>query len=189
MRLLRRQIAEISQALGTALQDHTASLCRLCQIPGVQLEAAQELLAEIGPTAAAFASPQQFASWVGVCPGSQQSAGVCYSHRSAKGNRYLRRLLCQIAWAAIRTKDSFFGGLFARLLPRVEAKGAMWGVAHRVAKVIWLVLHQGVDYQERGPAPVNLASLLRKLNRLTRQFAAHGIDLAPLIIQKAEATA
>ncbi|MGI8744475.1 MAG: transposase [Bryobacteraceae bacterium] len=59
-------------------------------------------------------SPDRFASWVGVCPrmkhgqaGSQESTGVCYSHRSAKGNRYLRRLLCQIGWAAIHTKESF----------------------------------------------------------------------------------
>jgi transposase len=93
---------------------------------------------------------KQFASWVGVCPGSQQSAGVNYSHRSAKGNRYLRRLLCQIAWAAIHTKDTFFAGLFARLKPRVDGKGAAWAVAHRIAKVIWLVLqraHPGPQVQ------------------------------------------
>ena len=152
------------------------------------MDAAQELLSEIGPRAAAFASPERFASWVRVCPGSQESAGVCYSHRSAKGNRYLRRVLCQIAWGAIHTKESFFAGLFGRLLPRIESKGAAWAVAHRLAKVIWLVLHQEMDYQEKGPAPQNLETLVRKLRRLTRQFAAQGIDVSSLIPQANAAT-
>jgi transposase len=131
VRLLRQQIEEVNRALAEAMMQHLSVLHRLTKIPGVDLYAAQELLAEIGPGAAAFASAQQFASWVGVCPGSQESAGVNYSHRSAKGNRYLRRLLCQIAWAAIHTKETFFASLFARLKPRVEGKGAAWAVAHR----------------------------------------------------------
>ena len=186
--LLRQQVGEIDQALGLAMKEHAACLYRLCQIPGIQMDAAQELLSEIGPRAAAFASPERFASWVGVCPGSQESAGVCYSHRSAKGNRYLRRVLCQIAWGAIHTKESFFAGLFGRLLPRIESKGAAWAVAHRLAKVIWLVLHQEMDYQEKGPAPQNLETLVRKLRRLTRQFAAQGIDVSSLIPQANAAT-
>lgn len=181
VRLLRQQIGEINQALGLAMKEHAACLYRLCQIPGIQMDAAQELLAEIGPRAAAFASPERFASWVGVCPGSQESAGVSYSQRSAKGNRFLRRLLCQIAWGAIHTKESFFAGLFARLQHRIEGKGAAWAVAHRIAKVIWLVLHEGRDYQERGPAPRNLQTLFRKLRRLTREFAAQGIEVSQLL--------
>ncbi|MGI8741902.1 MAG: IS110 family transposase [Bryobacteraceae bacterium] len=161
VRLLRRQVEEINQALAEAMKEHLPALHRLSQILGVDLYAAQELLSEIGPRAAAFASAERFASWVGVCPGNQESAGVCYSHRSAKGNRFLRRLLCQIAWAAIHTKQTFFAGLFARLKPRIEGKGAVWAVAHRMAKIIWLVLHNQVDYQEKGPAPPNERTLVR----------------------------
>ncbi len=186
--LLRQQVGEINKELGSAMKEHAARLYRLCQIPGIQMDAAQELWAEIGPRAAAFASPDRFASWVGVCPGSQESAGVSYSQRSAKGNRYLRRLLCQIAWAAIHTKDSFFAGLFGRLQHRIEGKGAAWAVAHRIAKVIWLVLHQEVDYKEKGPAPQNLQTLIRKLRRLTKQFAAQGVDVSCLLPPAVPAT-
>ena len=119
VRLLQRQVEEINQAVAGAMKEHVATLVRLTKIPGIDLYAAQELLSEIGPKAAVFHSAEQFASWVGVCPGSQESAGVNYSHRSAKGNSYLRRLLCQIAWAAIHTKQTFFAGLFARLKPRI----------------------------------------------------------------------
>lgn len=185
--LLRRQIEEVNQALAESMKAHTAALVRMTKIPGVDLAAAQELLAEIGPGAAAFPTADHFASWVGVCPGSQESAGVCYSHRSAKGNRYLRRLLCQIAWAAIHTKETFFAGLFARLKPRIEGKGAAWAVAHRIAKVVWLLLHQGVEYEEKGSAP-NPRTLVHKFRRLMKDFARAGLDAKSLVEQWDPAT-
>jgi transposase len=188
VRLLRRQAEEINQALAEAMQEHLAALHRLTKIPGVDLYAAQELLAEIGPKAAAFASAEQFASWVGVCPGSQQSAGVNYSHRSANGNRYLRRLLCQIAWAAIHTKDTFFASLFARLKPKVDGKGAAWAVAHRIAKIVWLVLHQEVEYNEQGSAPPNERTLVRKFKRMLKEFASLGLDVRALLDQQLPST-
>jgi transposase len=184
VRLLRRQVEEINQALAEAMKEHVAALHRLTKIPGVDLYAAQELVSEIGPQAAAFASAEQFASWVGVCPGSQESAGVNYSHRSAKGNRYLRRLLCQIAWAAIHTKDTFFASLFARLKPRVEGKGAAWAVAHRIAKIVWLVLHQQAEYQEKGSAPPNERTLVRKFRRMLKEFGQLGLDVRALLDQQ-----
>jgi transposase len=185
--LLRRQIEEVNEALAESMKAHTATLVRMTKIPGVDLAAAQELLAEIGPGAAAFPTADHFASWVGVCPGSQESAGVCYSHRSAKGNRYLRRLLGQIAWAAIHTKETFFAGLFARLKPRIEGKGAAWAVAHRIAKVVWLLLHQGVEYEEKGSAP-NPRTLVHKFRRLMKDFARAGLDAKSLVEQWDPAT-
>lgn len=189
VRLLRQQVEQINQALAEQMQEHLQTLHRLTRIPGVDLYAAQELLAEIGPKAAAFASAEQFASWVGVCPGSQESAGVNYSRRSAKGNRYLRRLLCQIAWAAIHTKGTFFAGLFARLKPRVEGKGAAWAVAHRIAKIVWLVLNREVDYQERGSAPPNERTLVRKFKRMLKEFGQLGLDVRALLDQQTTAPA
>jgi transposase len=175
--LLRRQVVELTAELGRALKQHAGIVERLCKLPGVDHCAAQALPAEIGPRAAAFATPEQFASWIGVCPGSQESAGVSYSTRSAKGNRYLRRVLCQIAWAAVHSKGTFFKQLFNRLKPKIEAKGAVWAVAHRIAKVIWLMLAHEVDYIEKGPAPPNQRTLMRKLRRLARDFALLGIDI------------
>jgi transposase len=184
VRLLWRQIEELNEAIAAAMKEHVVILHRLTKIPGVDLYAAQQLLAEIGPRAAAFASAEQFASWVGVCPGNHQTAGICYSHRSAKGNRYLRRLLCQIAWAAIHTKETFFAGLFARLKPRIDGKGAAWAVAHRIAKVIWIILHGEVEYQEKGPAVLNERTLVRKFKHLVKDFTRLGIDVNALLQQQ-----
>lgn len=156
---------------------------RWSQIPGVDLYAAQELLAEIGAGASAFATAEQFACGVGVCPGSQESAGVGYSRRSAKGHRYLRRRLCPIAWAAIHAQNSFFASLFGRLKPRIEGKGAAWAVAHRIATVIWLIMHENVEYEEKGAAPLSPKVLNRKLHRLLKEFAKAGIDANAAIAQ------
>lgn len=183
VQLLRQQIEEINQTLLDAMRAHRSALQRLCQVPGINLYAAQELLAEIGPTAAAFPSAEQFASWVGVCPGSQESAGVSHSQRCAKGNRYLRRLFCQLAWAAIHTKDTVFASLFARRLAKLQSQGAAWAVAHRLAKVVWLLLHEGVEYKEQGPTPQNPKNLLRKFKNLLREFHRQNIDVRPLLEQ------
>ena len=170
MELLWQQITVVQTAIDSAMKEYIPVLRRLCRIPGVNLVAAQGLLAEIGPKAAAFDGPQQLASWAGICPGTQESAGVNYSARSAKGNRYVRRLLCEVAWSAVHTKDTFFQSLFFRLKPRVEARGAVWAVAHRMIKLIWLMLHEEKQYEEKGPAAKNPNLLQRKLRRLLKDF-------------------
>ena len=181
VRLLQQHIAEIGRELSRNMRDHASTLQRLSQVPGVELAAAQELLAEIGPGASAFASAAQFASWVGVCPGQQESAGVSYSTRSPNGNRYLRRLLCQIAWAAARTRGCFFASLFARLSPKLGAKAAAWAVAHRLARLVWVLLHRGVEYVERGPTQADPRRLRRKFRRLLTELSRAGIDPKTLL--------
>ena len=173
---VQEHIAQIHKALGEAMKPPHQTLERLCRVPGIDLAAAQEILAEIGPNVDPFASAGKLASWVGVCPGNKESAGISYSHRAAKGNRYLRRLFSQIAWAAVRTKGTFFESMFYRLLPKIESQGAAWAVAHRIVRLIWLMLKTGVEYIEKGPTPMNPRTLVRKLRRLAKQFEAHGLD-------------
>jgi transposase len=145
VQLLVQRVEEINQALAVAR--------------------AQDLLAEIGPTAEAFPSGEQFASWVGVCPGSQESAGVCYSRRSPKGNRYLRRLLCQMRWAAARTKETFFAGLFARLSPKISGKGAAWAVASdRESSLVDVAQGRGIQRtRDSGRQPAYVEAQIKQI--------------------------
>ena len=80
-------------------------------------------------------------------------------------------------------------GLFARLKPRVEAKGAAWAVAHRIAKIVWLLLHREVEYQEKGAAPPNERTLLRKFKRMLKAFGHLGLDVRALLDQHLPAPA
>ena len=88
-------------------------------VPGLGVDSAQQIIAEVGSTAATFPSEKQLSSWVGTCPGDEESAGVNYSHRSPKGNRHMRRLLNQAANAAARTKGSIFEIVYRRSVPRL----------------------------------------------------------------------
>lgn len=174
--LIDRQIVELNKLAAEKMKNHQDAVTRLIEIPGIGAEAAQEILAEIGPQAAAFPTPQQLASWVGVCPGSNESAGENHSGRCAKGNRFLRRLLCQAAQSAARTTGSHLQSLFKKLVVRLGYVKAVWAIAHRICKIIWNVLHKGIRFMEfseaRNPKAVHRAIThhLKALRRLGYQI-------------------
>ena len=175
--LIDRHIEELDRELETALKEHQETVLRLCEMPGIREDAARQVIAEIGPRAAVFDSPEQLASWIGVCPGRRESAGESKSNRSAKGNPTLRRLLSEIAWSAVRTKDSFFQELYRRLIPRLGIHKAAWAVAHRIAKVIWKILHQQAHYLERGRLALDPLARKRRLEKLSRQIRRLGYSI------------
>lgn len=148
--LIESQMATLEKSIAEALQPHQDAIVRLIQIPGIGVDSAQQIIAEIGPAAVAFPSAAQLASWVGVCPGRQESAGESSSNRSAKGNRTMRRLLDQLAHAAVKKDGCRLQIVFRRWLPRLGYKKAVWGIAHRLCRLIWKVLHDGAHYIEKG---------------------------------------
>ncbi len=85
----------------------------------------EQIIAEVGPSSATFPTAGRIASWAGVCSGRQESAGISRSDACPKGNRSLRRIMAQTAWAAVRTKDSFFQVLFRKLVPRLGVQKAI----------------------------------------------------------------
>ena len=161
--LIDRQIEGLNKLAAARMQAHQDAVTRLIEVPGIGAEAAQEIIAEIGPQAAAFPSAPQLASWIGVCPGSNESAGENHSGRCAKGNRFLRRLLCQAAQAAVRTKGSHLQSVFQRLIVRLGYVKAVWAIAHRLCKIVWNILHQGAQFMELGQA-INPKAVRRAIN-------------------------
>lgn len=173
LRLLDKNIRRLSQLTAEAMLGWQEAVARLAEIPGIRTLAAQQILAETGLHAAAFPSAAQFVSWMGACPGREESAGVNRSGRCPKGNRYLRRSLCQAAQAAVRTKDSHYQSVFRRLVPRLGYPKAIWAIVRRIAEVIWKILRTGVHYEERG-SHSDPRSLQRRAQRLTRELRAAG---------------
>ena len=178
LQLLEQQIAQLDQELATLLHPHQDAVQRLAEVPGLGVDSAQQIIAEVGPTAATFPSGQQLASWMGACPGDEESAGVNYSHRSPKGNRHMRRILNQTANAAARTKGSIFEIVYRRSVPRLGHNQAIGAIAHRQCRLIWLILHQGVRYEERGPAATK-QSKQRRTARMIRQLRTLGYRIEP----------
>ena len=153
LKFFEEQIEQLEKEASKLLTRHQDAVQRVAAVPGFGVDSAIQMIAEVGPEAAAFESEKSLSSWVGVCPGDEQSAGESQSTRSPKGNRHMRRLLNQAAHAAVKTKGSIFEVTFQRLLPRLKYQGAIWAIAHRLCRLLWKILHQGIHYEERGPVP------------------------------------
>lgn len=173
LQLIEQQREMLSLTIAQALQEHSAAMARLIEIPGFGVNSAQQIIAEVGPQAATFASAAQLASWAGVCPGRHESAGVSASNRCPKGNRTMRRVLTEVALAAVKTKGCVFQSLYRRLVVRLGHAKAIWAVAHRLCRLVWKIQHQNANYQERSACPNTLVAKQRT-RRLIRQLQALG---------------
>ena len=143
------------------------------------MDSAQQIIAEVGPTAATFPSEKCLSSWVGACPGYEESGGVNHSHRSPKGNRHMRRLLNQAANAAARTKGSTFEIVYRRSVPRLGHNKTIGAIAHRLCQLIWIILHTSARYEERGPTVCEKAKRART-SRMIRTLRILGYRVEPL---------
>lgn len=170
---IEKEIEALQRDLMELMAPHQEVVRRLAEIPGLSVDTAMQIIAEVGPKAAAFETEKNLASWVGICPGSEESAEKVKSTKSPKGNRFLRGLLYQAGQAAGRVKGSIFEVTFQRLLPGRDYKKVVWAVGHRLCRTIWLVLHKGVDYEERGPA-ISAESKKRRTSRMVRELRKLG---------------
>jgi transposase len=174
--LLDSQIGELDKLCATHMQAHQDAVMRLIEVPGIGAEAAQEIIAEIGPAATAFPSAAQLASWIGVCPGSNESADQNQSGHCAKGNRFMRRVLCQAAQAAVKTKDSHLQSVFKRFVVRLGYTKAIWAIAHRLCRIIWKILHQGDRFIEHATA-INPKAVQRCINHHLKALRRLGYNI------------
>jgi len=145
--LLDRQVAELDQQIGECVAPLQPQIAQLDSIPGVDQTAARAILAEIGTDMPRFGSDTRLASWAGVCPGNNESAGKRRRGKSRRGNRYLRRVLVQCAWAARKT-PTFLGRTFRRLEARLGGKKAAMAVAHKILVIVYHLLAEGTFYDE-----------------------------------------
>src|SRR6266851_211088 len=173
LQLIDQQVGQLDQEMAALLRQHQAAVERLAEVPGLGVDSAQQIIAEVGAKAATFASAKHLSSWVGACPGEDESAGVSKSHRSPKGNRHMRRILNQCANAAAKSKGTIFQIVYRRLVPRLGHNQSIGAISNRLCRLIWLILHQGVRYDERGPA-VSRNSRKRRTARMIRELRLLG---------------
>ena len=174
-------IARLEARIAEGLAPFAEEVRRLMTIPGISRTVAEVVLAEAGPDLAAFPSAAHLASWAGLCPGNNESAGKQKGGRARKGNRWLRTALVQAAWAAGRAKGTYLQAQFRRLSARRGAKRAAMAVGHTVLVMVYHVLSRGEPYRELGAdyldklAPDRLTrNLVKRLERL-----GHKVTLEP----------
>ena len=180
LRVIEDHLGQLDQQMADLLAAHHDAVQRLAEVPGLGVDSAQQIIAEVGATAATVPSPKQLASWMGACPGNEESAGVNYSHRCPKGNRQMRRVLNQAANAAVKAKGTIFAVVYRRLVPRLGHAQAIEAIAHRLCRLIWKILHQGIRYEERGPA-VSVEAKKARTREMIRELRTLGyhVELLP----------
>lgn len=184
LELIEKQMCQLDQEMADLLRPHQDQIQRLAEVPGLGTDSAQQIMAQVGASAAVFPSERDLASWVGACPGENETAGVSRGHRSPKGNRHMRRILNQAANAAVKYKGSIFQILYRRYVVRLGHNQTIGVIAHRLCRLVWKILHQGVRYQERGPM-LNEQSRHRRAAKLVRELRKLGYRVEPTIPQSA----
>jgi len=144
---LEARIARFDARLLSELASERNALALLQTLPGIDVIGAAMLLVEIGSDMSVFGTPDRLASWVGICPGNNESAGKRKSGRIRKGNPYVRRLLCEFAQAARRTKSAF-QSKFQSLIVRRGYKRAIVALAHKMLRTLFFMLKRGEYYRD-----------------------------------------
>ncbi|MBF0286239.1 MAG: transposase [SAR324 cluster bacterium] len=176
---LENEITALEKQVESLMGDHQEALKRLDEIPGIDKVASQSILGELGPDLMAFRSPEALSNWAGVCPGNNESAGKRRNGSNPAKKHLFREMLVEMAWAAVKKKNSFWKAKYYRLKSRRGSKKAIVAIAHKILKVIYLILKEGKSYHELGEEYFSQkdSNALQRLKRQAKQF---GFELVPV---------
>jgi len=175
---LARVEAHIRQAMEESPDPFLADAVSLLDtIPGVGEQVAQTIVAEIGVEMARFPSAGHLASWAGLCPGNNESAGKRRSGKTTKGSPYLRAALVQAAWAASHSRGTYLAGQYHRLVKRIGKKKALVAVAHSMLVIVYHMLSRRTRYADLGESVFQQRSIEAQSQRLIRQLEALGVKV------------
>lgn len=173
-KFLEGQIAGLQAEIERRIEPYEDQIQHLITIPGVDRIVAWTIIAELGPDMKTFPDAPHAASWVGMCPGNRESAGKQKNGRPSKGNPYLRRDLCQAAWAASHTNGTYLAALYRRFAVRRGHNTAIFAVAHQILIIAYQMLLKGEDCKEQGGNYFDLQNKPRVVNRLVDRLASLG---------------
>lgn len=174
---LDRLITVLDERITTLTRNHDNDLDNLDTLPGVGRRAAEVILAETGGNMAQFATAGHLASWIGVCPGMNESAGVNTSGKTRNGNANLKRILGVAALAALRDKDSYYSAYYRRVASRRGGKKALVAVMHKLAIAIWHILHDQTTFHDLGSDYFTKRDPVRAMKRMTREANSLGLTI------------
>lgn len=176
-RFLSQQVKDFETEIERRMTPHNQPLAALMTIPGVDQIVAWHLVAELGADMTVFPDADHCASWAGISPGTCESAGKQLSGRTKKGNKYLRRILTQAAWAASHCKDGYLQAFFYRVKARRGWGRAIFAVAHKILVVAYNILKTGTPYQELGGDYFDKLNPDRTARRLVQRLERLGLTV------------
>jgi transposase len=170
-------VTELDARIADLLRDHDQDLTNLDSIPGLGLTSAEIIISETGGDMAPFATAGHLASWIGVCPGVNESAGVNKSGHTRHGNANLKRILGTAAMAAIKQKDSYYAVYYRRVAARRGRQRALVAVMHKLVIAIWHVLAHKVPHRDLGADYFTRRNPERTMRQIVKQANALGLTV------------
>ena len=175
---LETAVADVSAEIAARLRPVDDVLTRLDTIPGIGRWVAEALVAELGTDMSRFPSSQHLASWAGMCPGNNSSAGKRYSGKTRKGSPWLRVLLIQAAHAAGRTQGTYLASQYRRLAARRGSKRAAVAVGHTLLVMVYHLLRDGTEYEDLGASYFDERDRVAVERRLVRRLEQLGYTVS-----------
>lgn len=175
-------IATIDQEVEAGLAPFRTAVELVSSIPGVKALGAQGIVCEIGTDMSRFPTTGHLVSWAGLCPRNDESAGKRRSTRLRKGAPWLKTILVQCAWAAIRKKGSYLQAQYLRLKSRRGPQKAICAVAASILTAVYHMLKDGTLYHDFGPDHFHRRSKTTQAQRLLRrlQHLGYAVEINPL---------
>jgi hypothetical protein len=171
------KITRLEGEIVRRMQPYEKFIERLITIPGVDVLTAWTVLAELGIDMTQFPDADHAASWAGLVPGSYESAGKRKSTRTRHGNCWLRRALCQSAWAVAHKKDCYLTAHFYRRASRHGMRKAIIATAHQILIIAFHIIRDGTVYQQRGGEFFDRLNPTRTTKRLTQRLERLGFQV------------
>ena len=144
---------------------------------GVDHKTAWMIVAEIGVDMTVFEDAKHLASWAGLCPGNRESGGKRMSGRTRKANRYVRRAMCQAAWAAAHTKNTFLSAFYRRMQVRKGPQKAVMALAHHLILITYNILKRGEEYVEVGGDFYDRRNKPKAVSRMVARLTKLGYEV------------
>ena len=174
---VERKIARLESRIEEMMRPYQTEIDLLCTIPGIKHITAWTLLAELGADMNQFPDANHLASWAGLCPGNNESAGKRKSNRTRKGNRWLRRALCQSAWAVAHSKRNYLSAVFYRHAGRHGLRKAVVATAHQLLIIVYHMLRDKQPYRDLGADYFDRLNPERTKRKLIRRIQRLGFDI------------
>ena len=175
--IIETEIALITERMRAMMASCDDTITRLDAVPGINEVSAQYVLGELGSTLKEFATSGSLASWSGLCPGNNESAGKRRSGKSPVRKHAFKATMVEIAWAAVKTKGTYYRDKYYRLRARLGPRKAIVAIAHRILKAIYAIIKHGEEYKELGEDYLSRKNAKSKIAILKRQAKEFGYSV------------
>jgi len=162
------------------LKPYAQEVALLDEIPGIGRQSAGELISEIGVDMSVFPDADHISSWAGMCPGNNESAGKKKSGRTTKGNKHVRAVLCECAWAASRTKGTFLASKYRKMVGRRGKKRTIVALGHNILVISYHMLKNKIHFKELGENFMDETKKKHKIRYHQNMLKELGVELSEL---------